>query len=33
METNKTTLYSSCLLLYVAKADEKLERCRDVRSS
>ena len=26
METNKTTLYSSCLLLYIAKADEKLEK-------
>tara|TARA_Y100000768_G_scaffold290656_1_gene224736 strand:- start:1334 stop:1726 length:393 start_codon:yes stop_codon:yes gene_type:complete len=26
METNKITLYSSCLLLYIAKADEKLEK-------
>ena len=26
METNKTTLYSSCLLLYIAKADQKLEK-------
>jgi len=26
METNKTTLYSSCLMLYIAKADETLDK-------
>ena len=26
METNKTTLYSSCLMLYIAKADENLDK-------
>jgi len=26
METNKTTLYSSCLMLYIAKADDIIEK-------
>ena len=26
METNKTTLYSSCLMLYIAKVDETIDK-------
>ena len=26
METNKTTLYSSCLMLYIAKADDTIDK-------